>query len=277
MSNRYLEGNLGPITTDYAETNLRVTGQSPYAANPTDYKSWKFLAWAGPFFVLTFVVLFGLVAGNLPPFPADADPQAVWQHYADNRMRILIGLSLLLTTAVAYLPFSAAVAKVMERIEGPGGVWAHLERLGATITFAPPLVACVLWLGAAHEIRTIDPGTAHLLYWMGWFFVADRGGVHRIHAGQACEETRPGCRVLARLGHLRYVLRGAGGGVLHHRAAGVRRPAFLLGRVRLLVHLDQHPVRLHHQGHRPAQGRGRRRSKGKCLAIAFWSVPLTAQ
>jgi hypothetical protein len=171
MSNRYLEKNFGPITTESSETNLQVTGKSPYAPNPTDYKSWKVLAWAGPFFVGTFVVLFGLVAGNLPPFPADADPQAVWQNYADNRMRIMIGLSLLLTTAVAYLPFSAAVAKVMERIEGPGGVWAHLERLGATITFAPPLVACVLWIGAAHNVQTIDPGTAHLLYWMGWFLV----------------------------------------------------------------------------------------------------------
>lgn len=171
MSNRYLEKNSGPITTESSETNMQVTGKSPYAPNPTDYKSWKLLAWAGPFFVGTFVVLFGLVAGNLPPFPADADPQAVWQNYADNRMRIMIGLSLFLTTAVAYLPFSAAVAKVMERIEGPGGVWAHLERLGATITFAPPLVACVLWIGAAHNVQTIDPGTAHLLYWMGWFLV----------------------------------------------------------------------------------------------------------
>jgi hypothetical protein len=144
---------------------------SPYAPNPTDYKSWKFLAWNGPVFVTAFALLFGLVAGNLPPFPASADPQAVWQNYADNQLRIMIGCSLCLTFAACYIAWSVAVAKVMERIEGTGGMWSQIERLGATITYAPPLVALVMWAGAAHEIHNIDPGTAHLLYWMGWFLV----------------------------------------------------------------------------------------------------------
>jgi len=39
MSNRYLEKNSGPITTESRETNMQVTGKSPYAPNPTDYKS----------------------------------------------------------------------------------------------------------------------------------------------------------------------------------------------------------------------------------------------
>ncbi|TQC43359.1 hypothetical protein EEB14_43575 [Rhodococcus sp. WS4] len=119
-------------------------------------------------FVAAFVLLFGVLAGNLPPFPASADPEAVWQNYADNRLRIMIGLSLLMTFAACYIMWSVAVAKVMERIEGAGGMWSQIERLGATITFAPPLLALVLWIGAAHEIHNIDPGTAHLLYWMGW-------------------------------------------------------------------------------------------------------------
>jgi len=144
---------------------------SPYAPNPTDYKSWKVLAWMGPLFVVAFALLFGVLAGNLPPFPASAGPEAVWQHYADNRLPIMIGCSLCLTFAACYIAWSLAVAKVMERIEGQGGMWAQMERLGATITYAPPLVALVMWAGAAHEIHTIDPGTAHLLYWMGWFLV----------------------------------------------------------------------------------------------------------
>jgi len=146
-------------------------GLSPYAPYPTDYKSWKFLAWMGPLFVVAFGLLFGVLAGNLPPFAASAGPEAVWQNYADNRLRIMIGCSLCLTFAACYIPWSIAVAKVMERIEGQGGMWTQVERLGATATWAPPLVAFVLWTGAAHEIHNIDPGTAHLLYWMGWFLV----------------------------------------------------------------------------------------------------------
>jgi hypothetical protein len=142
---------------------------SPYAPNPTDYKSWKVLAWMGPVFLTAFILLFGVVAGNLPPFPASGDPQAVWQNYADNQLRIMIGCSLCLTFAACFIGWSVAVAKVMERIEGTGGMWTQVERLGATISFAPLLVALVMWAGAAHEIKYIDPGTAHLLYWMGWF------------------------------------------------------------------------------------------------------------
>lgn len=144
---------------------------SPYAPNPTDYTSWKVLAWMGPVNLMGFGLLFGVMIGNLPPFPASADPQAVWQNYADNQLRIMIGCALCLTFAALFIGWSVAVAKVMERIEGTGGMWTQVERLGATISFAPILVALVMWTGAAHEINYIDPGTAHLLYWMGWFAV----------------------------------------------------------------------------------------------------------
>jgi hypothetical protein len=144
---------------------------SPYAPYPTDFKSWKFLAWMGPLFVMALALLFGVVAGNLPPFPASADPQAVWQNYADNRTAIMIGISVCLTFAACYIMWAVAVAKVMERIEGRDGIWSKIEILGATITYAAPLVAFVMWTGAAHEIHNITPGTAHLLYWMGWFSI----------------------------------------------------------------------------------------------------------
>jgi hypothetical protein len=144
---------------------------SPSAPYPTDFKAWKVLGWMGPLFVVSFALLFGVLAGNLPPFPASAGPQAVWQHYADHRLSIMIGCAACLTFAACYIAWSVAVAKVMERIEGQGGMWSQIERLGATITYAPPLVALVMWAGAAHEIHNIDPGTAHLLYWMGWFLV----------------------------------------------------------------------------------------------------------
>ena len=55
-----------------------------------------------------------------------------------------------------YMAFSVAVARVMERIEGPGGVWSKVEMMGGTITCAPVMVACAIWLTAAHEVNNLD-------------------------------------------------------------------------------------------------------------------------
>ena len=49
---------------------------------------------------------------------------------------------------------------------------SKLEMMGGTITCAPLMVACAIWLTA----RTRDPqhgipGIAHMLYWMGWLLI----------------------------------------------------------------------------------------------------------
>src|SRR5215471_19090142 len=86
------------------------------SSESTDYRSWKFLAWMGPVFLGAFFGLWGLLAGNIPPFPPSADPQTVWQHYADNRVSIMIGMSVCLTLTSCYMAWSVAISRVMERI-----------------------------------------------------------------------------------------------------------------------------------------------------------------
>jgi len=141
---------------------------SPY---PTDYTSWKVMAWMGFAFITAFFCLWGLLARNISPFPAWAPPEAVWQNYKDHRLGIMIGMSVCLTCVAFYMVWSVAVSRVMERIEGPGGIWSKIEMVGGTITCAPLMVACAIWLTAAHEIDNIGPGMAHLLYWFGWLLI----------------------------------------------------------------------------------------------------------
>src|SRR3984893_8396471 len=138
---------------------------SPY---PTDYRSWKILAWTGPVFLFAVFVLWGILADNMPPFPASATPVEVKAHFMDLRPRLLIALSICLTMTALYMSFSVAVARVMERIEGPGGILSKLEMMGGTITCAPVMVTLAIWLTAAHEVNNLTPGIMHMLYWMGW-------------------------------------------------------------------------------------------------------------
>jgi hypothetical protein len=140
-------------------------GLSPY---PTDYKIWKALAWAGPVFLAAVFGLWGILARNMPPFPPSATPDEVKAHFAEFRLPLLIALSICVTMTAFYMSWSVAVARVMERIEGPGGVLSKLEMMGGTITCAPVMVTLAIWLTAAHEAQYLPAGVVHMLYWMGW-------------------------------------------------------------------------------------------------------------
>jgi hypothetical protein len=140
-------------------------GLAPY---PTDYKIWKVLAWTGPVFLFAVFVLWGIVAHNMPPFPASATPDEVKAHFQEFRLPLLIALSICVTMTAFYMSWSVAVARVMERIEGAGGVLSKLEMMGGTITCAPVMVTLAIWLTAAHEAQYLPAGVVHMLYWMGW-------------------------------------------------------------------------------------------------------------
>jgi hypothetical protein len=149
-------------------TSAPTRDLSPYS---TDYTSWKILACMGLAFLAAFFGLWGLLAHNIPPFSPNATPDQVKAHFAELRLPIMIGMSVCLTMTACYMAWSASIAKVMERIEGPGGIWSRVEMMGGTITCAPLMVACAVWLTAAHEVHYIDASTVHMLYWMGWLLI----------------------------------------------------------------------------------------------------------
>ena len=134
----------------------------------TDYTSWKILAWTGPVFLFAVFVLWGIVAHNMPPFPPSATPEQVKAHFHDFRLPLMIALSICVTMTAFYMSLSVAVARVMERVEGPNGLLSKLEMMGGTITCAPVMVTLAIWLTAAHEVDNLTPGIMHMLYWMGW-------------------------------------------------------------------------------------------------------------
>jgi len=135
---------------------------------PTDYRMWKLLAWTGPVFLVAVFGLWGVVARNMPPFPPSATPDEVKAHFHEFRLPLLIALSICVTMTAFYMSWSVAVARVMERVEGPNGILSKLEMMGGTITCAPVMVTLAIWLTAAHEVDNLPPHIMHMLYWMGW-------------------------------------------------------------------------------------------------------------
>jgi hypothetical protein len=146
--------------------------QARPASLSTDFRSWKFLAWNGPIFLVAFFVLWGVLGDNIPPHPLpSATPLDVKQFYLDHTTAIEIGMSLCLTLTACYMAWGAAVSQVMHRIEGRDGILSKIELMGATITCAPIMTACALWLTAAHEATTLSPAVLHMMYWAGWLLI----------------------------------------------------------------------------------------------------------
>jgi hypothetical protein len=149
-----------------------ITGPPATAGGPppfgTDYKIWKAMAWCGPIFLLAVFVLWGIVARNMPPFPPSATGEEVKAHFQEFRTPLLIALSVCLTMTAFYMAWSIAVSRLMETIEGRGGILSKLEYLGGTITVAPVTITMAIWLTAAHEVNNLSPEIMHMLYWFGW-------------------------------------------------------------------------------------------------------------
>lgn len=135
---------------------------------PIDYRMWKVAAFAGLAFMTIFVALWAVMSGNLPPLGADQDPMQVKAWFVDNGTRIKIGTSICLTIASFYMVWSCAIAQVMRRVEGPGGLFANLEMMGGVITVAPVTVAMGAFLTCALEAPILDAPVVHAIYWMGW-------------------------------------------------------------------------------------------------------------
>src|SRR5271163_4341685 len=92
----------------------------------TDYTPWKILSWMGPLFLALFVVLWGFLGHNMPPFSPNATPAEVKSHFVELRLPLLIGMSVALTITAFYMAWSVAIARVMEHVEGPSGVFSKL-------------------------------------------------------------------------------------------------------------------------------------------------------
>lgn len=142
-----------------------------HEARSKDYTVWRVLAWCGPIFLAVFTGFWGWLAGNMPPAGADLTPLQITQHYVDNRMALIVGMSVCMVGSAFYFPWGIAVAQVIRRIDGRDSLLAQMETMGATVTLVFPVIACGIWLTAALEVNILAPELIHMLYTMGWMII----------------------------------------------------------------------------------------------------------
>jgi hypothetical protein len=141
--------------------------------NKTDaieFSYWRFCAWMGPVFMSVFIVFWGIMGHNIPPWNADlpADVIAGWFRTEANTIRT--GMVMSMTCAVLYAVWGLAIGRVMTRIV-PNSILIDLQVWGAGLTVVPVLVSTSFWLTGAYRPEDLPDNILQLLYDMAWLLI----------------------------------------------------------------------------------------------------------
>ncbi len=128
-------------------------------------------AWCGPGFLITFVVLWGLIGHNLPAPPSPAlNAHDLAQRYAETNAGVRAGFILSLISVVLYLPWTALLTTQMARIEGNYPVMSMLQLLGGGLTVMVVSFSAFFWVAAAFRPER-DPSEIQMLNDLGWLCI----------------------------------------------------------------------------------------------------------
>lgn len=124
-------------------------------------------AWAGPVFVVFFLVGFLLLAGFVPPHEPTMSAEAVAKSYADHHITIILGFAVCMLGVGLTVPWGASLAVQIARIEG-GFYGLSMTTLVAGCLSNFLFLPCFMfWVAAAYRPER-DPQLILLLNDMAW-------------------------------------------------------------------------------------------------------------
>ncbi|EUA65926.1 hypothetical protein I553_0044 [Mycobacterium xenopi 4042] len=127
----------------------------------------KAAAWLGLVMVGVFLVLFVFVAGFIPPYDPSATATETAARYADNELRIRIGMAFMIFLAFLFAPFFALLSRQVRRIEGYWGVMSVTQIL-LSVTFPFGFALCAIFAAAAAYRPHANPDVTQALSDMFW-------------------------------------------------------------------------------------------------------------
>lgn len=134
------------------------------------YSILRACAWSGPLFVAGYVLTWGWMGFNIPPLDPGIGINELHAHYLANATRIRAAFVLSVFVMPFYFVFSSVISRIMQRIEGDGGVLATIEQMGGVTTVVVGLVAGICWLTAGFRVEERSPEMVRALHDFGWLF-----------------------------------------------------------------------------------------------------------
>ncbi|PWR25264.1 DUF4386 family protein [Zavarzinia aquatilis] len=136
-----------------------------------EFKYWRLCAWAGPAFMSVFIVFWGIMGFNLPPFSGALPAEDIAAYFRENANTVRLGMVIAMSFAVLYMVWGLAIAKVVEKVEGESNILSTLTVWGAGLTVVPILVSCSGWLAGAYRPEALPDAVLQLLYDWSWLLI----------------------------------------------------------------------------------------------------------
>ncbi len=145
-------------------------GIAPLTTEPS-YGAWKFCAWNGMIFMGIFIIFWGYLGHNLPPYGGDLEASVIAAYFRENANMVRLGMVISMTFAVSYAVWGIAIGKVMDHVLGRGHLFTDLQVWGAGLTVCPILVSSSFWLAGAYRPEALPDETLQLLYDAAWLLI----------------------------------------------------------------------------------------------------------
>ncbi|WP_156766629.1 hypothetical protein [Mycobacterium sp. E2327] len=143
----------------------------PSAQNTSsDYMTLRLGLWSVCVYAGLGLLGFAVFAGFWPPPGQDLDASAIARYFHTRHTGIQVGMVLMVVGAPCYYTWSAAISKIIGRMEGPMGILSTTELLGGLMTGVVTAVPAVVWQTAAFRAEARSAETVQTLYDLGWLF-----------------------------------------------------------------------------------------------------------
>lgn len=121
-------------------------------------------------YVVPGLLGFAVFAGFWPPPGPDLTAQQIADYFVEHQTGLTAGMVLMAFCGPWYVLWSAAISRVISRIEGPMGVLAQIQFLGGVLTGLVTFTPATIWITAAIRADDHSPETIQTLYDFGWMF-----------------------------------------------------------------------------------------------------------
>ncbi len=136
------------------------------------FKQLYFCAWAGPFFISTFLVFWAFMGDFLPPLPGAAPIEEITAYFRDNTNTVRWGMAVSMTFCITYLVWALAISRIMDFCLGEvDSILSRIQTWGAAFTVVSIYLNCGMILGAAYRPEALDGTMLRLAYDLGWVFL----------------------------------------------------------------------------------------------------------
>jgi hypothetical protein len=151
-------------------TTSVATADLAYRQDTSSYATWRLCLWAGPVFLVGFIIFWAILGYNVPPISPAMSQADLAAHYTEHSVRIRIAMAGTVFFGPLYFVFSAAISHILKRIEGREGPLSTVEQMGGVVTTVVILIGGICWMTAAHRIEERTPEMIRQLHDYGWLF-----------------------------------------------------------------------------------------------------------